>query len=92
MSAPAILEQEEQLRGEIAKASASLERHFSEQLRVDQNLTRAMVSFQANKVTPGYRWFKFKEGFSAAFTVVAATVKATVSATEPDDLRRSFQF
>ncbi len=28
-------------------------------------LTRTLVSFQANKNTPYYRWFKYKEGFSA---------------------------
>ena len=28
-------------------------------------LTRRVVSFQANKSLPGYRWFKFKEAFSA---------------------------
>ncbi|MDR1925758.1 MAG: site-specific DNA-methyltransferase [Planctomycetaceae bacterium] len=28
-------------------------------------LTRRLVSFQANKLLPFYRWFKYKEGFSA---------------------------
>lgn len=32
---------------------------------VDTALTRQMVSFQANKKRPAYRWFKYKEAFSA---------------------------
>jgi DNA modification methylase len=31
----------------------------------DKNLSRQLVSFQANKQRPVYRWYKFKEGFSA---------------------------
>ena len=30
----------------------------------DKNLSRQLVSFQANKQRPVYRWYKFKEGFS----------------------------
>ncbi len=30
------------------------------------NLDRKLVSFQANKSQPFYRWFKYKEGFSSA--------------------------
>ncbi len=29
------------------------------------NLNRKVVSFQANKDEPVYRWFKYKEGFSS---------------------------
>lgn len=35
-------------------------------LRANPDLTRGLVSFQANRGEPEYRWFKFKEGFSAA--------------------------
>lgn len=31
----------------------------------DNNLSRQVVSFQANKQLPIYRWYKYKEGFSA---------------------------
>ncbi|WP_282122178.1 DNA methyltransferase [Algibacter mikhailovii] len=31
----------------------------------DNNINRKTVSFQANKTNPFYRWFKYKEGFSA---------------------------
>ena len=38
---------------------------YQDKLKVDKFLTRQLVSFQANKTTPVYRWFKYKEGFSA---------------------------
>ena len=47
------------------------EKHFDvvvnleEKIVVDPNLTRKMVSYQANKIRPGFRWFRYKEGFSA---------------------------
>ena len=31
----------------------------------EENLSRSLVSFQANKERPFYRWFKYKEAFSA---------------------------
>jgi DNA modification methylase len=34
-------------------------------MRVDHTLNRQAVSFQANKTVPFYRWYKYKEGFSA---------------------------
>lgn len=37
---------------------------FKKIIEVDSNLDRALVSFQANKREPYYRWFKYKEGFS----------------------------
>ncbi len=39
--------------------------HFSEALVIDDNLTRQLVSFQANKTRTYYRWYKYKEAFSA---------------------------
>ena len=38
---------------------------FNDKLSEDKFLTRQLVSFQANKNKPQYRWFKYKEGFSA---------------------------
>ena len=32
---------------------------------MDKSLNRKVVSFQANKTNPIYRWFKYKEGFSS---------------------------
>ncbi len=42
-----------------------LEERFGHKLQPNYGLTRALVSFQANKNLPLYRWFKYKEGFSA---------------------------
>ncbi len=39
---------------------------FSDKLEIAFNFNRQMVSFQANKEEPIYRWFKYKEGFSSA--------------------------
>ncbi len=38
---------------------------FEDKLTNDRCLTRQLVSFQANKTNPVYRWFKYKEGFSS---------------------------
>ncbi len=43
-----------------------LQAHFARQLKVQPTLTRSLVSFQANKTRPVYRWYKYKEAFSAA--------------------------
>lgn len=46
------------------KRDKLLER-FSEKLEIADQLNRQAVSFQTNKVSPVYRWVKYKEGFSA---------------------------
>jgi hypothetical protein len=38
---------------------------------VNSALTRSLVSYQANRHRPYYRWFKYKEGFSAALVEYA---------------------
>ncbi|MDY7015160.1 MAG: site-specific DNA-methyltransferase, partial [Cyanobacteriota bacterium] len=38
---------------------------FQDKWCVEPALTRALVSFQANKTKPMYRWYKYKEAFSA---------------------------
>ncbi|MCG8353712.1 MAG: site-specific DNA-methyltransferase [Chloroflexales bacterium] len=43
-----------------------LEQHFQPCFVVQPALTRSLVSFQANKVRPVYRWYKYKEAFSAS--------------------------
>lgn len=45
---------------------AELENKFSDRIEVNRDLSRAIVSFQANKSEPYYRWFKYREGFSKA--------------------------
>jgi DNA modification methylase len=39
---------------------------FADRLETSYNLSRKVVSFQANKDEPVYRWFKYKEGFSSS--------------------------
>ncbi|WP_343405505.1 DNA methyltransferase [Caldilinea sp.] len=40
-------------------------RRFERRLIVDPSLNRQIVSFQANKSRPAYRWYKYKEAYSA---------------------------
>ncbi|BAY16141.1 site-specific DNA-methyltransferase [Anabaenopsis circularis NIES-21] len=39
---------------------------FQSKFLVQSSLTRLLVSFQANKTRPVYRWYKYKEAFSAS--------------------------
>jgi hypothetical protein len=50
----------------IETGNSALERRFADKLRINPRLSRQLVSFQANKNRPAYRWFKYKEGFSEA--------------------------
>jgi len=49
----------------ICALDAALVERYREQLAVDSALTRRIVSFQANKNRRYYRWYKYKEAFSA---------------------------
>jgi len=49
------------------EAREELYQRFSERIEVNRELDRRLVTFQANKSEPLYRWFKYKEGFSSAF-------------------------
>ncbi|MBI4645857.1 MAG: site-specific DNA-methyltransferase [Bacteroidia bacterium] len=46
-------------------------------LETAYNLSRKIVSFQANKEEPIYRWFKYKEGFSSALVKYFLTEYST---------------
>ncbi len=52
--------------GEIEALDKELGNYFRSKLHVQPSLTRSLVSFQANKNRPVYRWYKYKEGFSAS--------------------------
>ena len=39
-------------------------RRFADRIAVNPDLSRSLVSWQSNRNTAGFRWFKFKEGFS----------------------------
>ena len=53
------------LLGQIEELDKSLIEYFPNTLVVDNALTRKLVSFQANKGRGYYRWYKYKEAFSA---------------------------
>ncbi len=44
----------------------ALREHFQSTFSVQPLLSRSLVGFQANKNRPVYRWYKFKEAFSAS--------------------------
>ena len=50
----------------ISSLNEKLFLHFRNIIKIDNNLTRQLVSFQANKKRSSYRWYKFKEAFSAS--------------------------
>ena len=54
------------LKEKIIQLDKSLEQNFSDKLEVCKDLSRVLVSFQGNKSRPSYRWYKYKEGFSAS--------------------------
>jgi DNA modification methylase len=49
----------------IDEVEGQLLRRFKDRLLVDKSLSRSLVSFQANKGRVAYRWYKYKEAFSA---------------------------
>lgn len=51
----------------IDKVSQDLLSKYLGRLSVNSDLTRALVSFQASKATPFYRWLKYREAFSSEF-------------------------
>jgi DNA modification methylase len=55
-----------QLKENIIQLDKNLEQTFSDKLEVCKDLSRVLVSFQGNKSRPSYRWYKYKEGFSAS--------------------------
>jgi DNA modification methylase len=50
----------------IAQLDRKLSYRFKDRLSVQPVLTRPLVSFQANKTRAVYRWYKYKEAFSAS--------------------------
>ncbi len=52
--------------GRVYEANDRLANAYADNLHVNYDLDRTLVSFQANKHENGHRWCKYKEGFSAA--------------------------
>ncbi|MFL6211160.1 MAG: DNA methyltransferase [Pyrinomonadaceae bacterium] len=51
---------------EIERLDRELTQRFKDKLSIQMSLTRSLVSFQANKARAVYRWYKYKEAFSAS--------------------------
>lgn len=51
---------------EIERLDRELAQRFGTKFVVNPSLTRSLVSFQANKSRAVYRWYKYKEAFSAS--------------------------
>ncbi len=56
---------DDMLLDQIEQLDKSLIEYFPDTLVIDNALTRKLVSFQANKARIYYRWYKYKEAFSA---------------------------
>lgn len=54
---------------------------YKSRIEVNRALTRSLVSYQSNRKRCQYRWFKYKEGFSAALVEYFLTRFAPESAT-----------
>ena len=50
--------------GSSTPARDALHRRFADRMVMRGDLSRRVVSYQANKAAPGLRWVKYKEGFS----------------------------
>jgi len=53
------------------KEREALYKRFRSKLDTNPYLNRSIVSYQANKKLPFYRWLKYKEGFSSDFVAYA---------------------
>ncbi|MDT9200027.1 hypothetical protein [Limnospira sp. PMC 1042.18] len=51
---------------EVNRLDQQLHNSFQKKFLIEPSLTRLLVSFQANKTQPIYRWYKYKEAFSAS--------------------------
>ncbi|PWH14519.1 MAG: DNA modification methylase [Anaerolineae bacterium] len=51
---------------EIDRLDEQLFQRFKSRFVIQPSLSRLLVSFQANKTRPVYRWYRFKEAFSAS--------------------------
>ena len=60
-----VLNGEIEVREAICRLNAECEQKYKSKFLMDASLNRSLVSFQANKKRPVYRWYKYKEAFSA---------------------------
>jgi len=62
---PATVGEHASFLAHIKQAEGALTQRFVNKLKVNPDLDRTLVSFQANKIENEHRWYKYKEGFSA---------------------------
>ncbi len=60
-------------------ARESLFRRFADRVEINPQLSRSLVSYQSNRRRANYRWFKYKEGFSAALVEYLLPVLGTTT-------------
>lgn len=60
-----LFETEKNLFDGVSNIEDDLFLKYKDVIQEDPSLSRRIVSFQANKNEPGYRWYKFKEAFSS---------------------------
>ena len=66
LTVPRTLTDQQSALTKIERLDRKLLRRFKDKLTVQPVLTRPLVSFQANKTRAVYRWYKYKEAFSAS--------------------------
>ncbi|MBI5567245.1 MAG: site-specific DNA-methyltransferase, partial [Chloroflexi bacterium] len=66
LTAPQTLTDQQMALTRIERLDRRLLHRFKDRLTVQPVLTRPLVSFQANKTRAVYRWYKYKEAFSAS--------------------------
>ncbi len=64
-----VIPEQQKALSKIDALDFNLSHHFNNKFIVQRSLTRQLVSFQANKSMASYRWYKYKEAFSAPLVV-----------------------
>ncbi|MEL9825762.1 restriction endonuclease, partial [Escherichia coli] len=59
-----LVEEKNQALSLAEKSVKNLYEKYEHKLEVNPDLDRKIVSFQANKIEPIFRWFHYREGFS----------------------------
>ncbi|MDR2158928.1 MAG: site-specific DNA-methyltransferase, partial [Treponema sp.] len=81
-----IKNREENLADRINGFDEVLKKKYLSVMSVDPVLSRKIVSFQANKSMPFYRWYRYKEGFSSSlvnYYILKRGVKNTKMVLDP---------
>lgn len=55
-----------EMLSQIEEADQALMERYASKMKINRDLDRTLVSFQANREEIGHRWCKYREGFSAS--------------------------